>query len=82
MKGQDRAKVIEIRDEIPIISKGNVFRIVPVCKPLRTVLEDFIRAKRRGGVESLAPDAPLFCSFSGKRLAYRMYNARCSGRWR
>ena len=62
---------IEIRDEIPIIGKGNVYRIVPVCKPLRTALEEFIRAKRKGGVESLAPDAPLFHSFSGKRLAYR-----------
>lgn len=66
--------VLQARRTIPVMGKGDVYREVPISTELRAELDDYQRAKKRAG-ESLDPEAPLWCSWSGKALAYRSVQA-------
>ena len=66
--------VLPARKTIPVMGKGDVYREVPISAELRKELNNFLDAKEQVG-ESLDPEAPLWCSWGGKALAYRSVQA-------
>ncbi len=66
--------VLPERKTIPVMGKGDVYREVPISAELRKELDDYLRAKEQAG-ESIDPEAPLWCSWGCRALAYRSVQA-------